>query len=132
MPILLCFLKNHLLFLLLHGSWLIYCVDIIHSIHLEVTTMRLCMRLLIPCVTLLALLGCASTPAPQPNRREVEMLAEIQKKRGERSSLIASRLLQQIKAVEMKSGKRAAYDYLVRTGYRWPYEAVTILKTLFP
>jgi len=94
--------------------------------------MRLCMRLLIPCVTLLALLGCASTPAPQPNRREVEMLAEIQRKRGERSSLIASRLLQQIKAVEMKSGKRAAYDYLVRTGYRWPYEAVTIRKILFP
>lgn len=94
--------------------------------------MRLCLRMLIPCVALLTLLCCASTPAPQPDQRDVEMLAEIQKKRGERSFQIASRLLQQVKAVEMKSGKRAAYDYLMRIGYRWPYEAVTIRKTLFP
>jgi len=81
---------------------------------------------------LLIFLCCASTPATEPEQGEQEMLSEIREEKGERSSLLASKLLTQIKAIKTKSGKQAAYDYLMKIGYRYPYECVMIRNTLLP
>jgi len=73
----------------------------------------------------------ATTSATPSAESEQEMLSEIQAERGERNFIIASRLLQQIKAVKTKSGKQAAYDYLMKIGYRYPYESMMIRNLLF-
>ncbi len=75
---------------------------------------------------------CASPAVAQSSQSEQEMLSVIKEEKGERSSLITTKLLHQIKAVKTKSGKQAGYDYLMRIGYRYPYECVKIRHTLFP
>ena len=60
------------------------------------------------------------------------MLSYIEEERGKRCSLVASQLLHQTKSVEMQSGKQKAYDYLMRAGVRYPFEALTIRRTLYP
>ncbi len=88
--------------------------------------------LLITTFGLSIFLCCASTPATMLGQSEQEMLSEIKQEKGERSSLIAAKLLHQIKAVKTKSGKQGAYDYLMQIGYRYPYECMMIRNTLFP
>lgn len=77
-------------------------------------------------------IGCASAPPIDLGEHEQAMLSEIKQEKGERSSLVASNLLTQIKAIKTKSGKQASYDYLMKIGYRYPYECMKIRNTLFP
>ena len=63
--------------------------------------------------------------------RELQMVAEIQREKGERSAQIASRFLVQTKLIRQKQGKQKALEYLTRIGMHYPYEALKIRETLF-
>jgi len=63
--------------------------------------------------------------------RELRMLAEIQKKRGERNAQLAQQVLQKVKLIQMKAGRQKALEYLMRIGTRYPYEANKIRETVF-
>ena len=92
-------------------------------------------RLLLSIVTvsgLLAIFCCSSTPPPTLKHGEIQMLADIDEKKGKRRFLIASELLHQTKAVEIESGKQKAYEYIMKIGGHYPYEALRIRRTLFP
>jgi hypothetical protein len=63
---------------------------------------------------------------------ELQMLADIQAEKGERYALIAYKFLAQTKAVNAKSGKQSAIEYLHHIGRTYPYEALKIRETVFP
>ena len=64
--------------------------------------------------------------------RELQMLANIQAEKGERYALIAYKFLVQTKAVNTKSGKQSAIEYLHNIGRTYPYEALKIREIVFP
>jgi len=76
-------------------------------------------------------LSCASTPPPQLNQDELQMLAEIQREKGEGSAHITSGCLQEAKEIRQEDGEEKALAYLMRVGIRYPYEAMKIRETLF-
>jgi len=77
-------------------------------------------------------LSCASTPPPQLNQDELQMLAEIRSERGEKNAHKALKLLQEAKVIRQEDGDEKALEYLMRVGTRFPYEAMKIHETLFP
>ncbi len=82
-------------------------------------------------ISLLVLLSCASTPPPQLNQNELQMLAEIQGKRGDRSAHVASECLREAKVIRGKEGEQKALEYLMEMGIRYPFEVMKVRETLF-
>ncbi len=87
--------------------------------------------LIITISNLFFFLSCASTPPPQLNQDELQMLAEIQREKGEGSAHITSGCLQEAKEIRQEDGEEKALAYLMQVGIRYPYEAMKIRETLF-
>ena len=88
-------------------------------------------RLIIGILGLMFLLRCASTPPPQLNPNELNMLAQVQREKGERSGQIALECLQETKLIQQEEGREKALEYLMGMGIRYPYEAMKVREILF-